>query len=89
MQYGTYVLGMLLAALISLSYVPKLQKAMLRNSTSDLSLKMLVHSRPVYASGLSYGVLRAIGCSPIRSAQHSRSLARAWLQNSRLEFLIW
>jgi uncharacterized protein with PQ loop repeat len=88
MQYGTYVLGMLLAALISLSYVPKLQKAMLRNSTSDLSLKMLVHSA-VYASGLSYGVLRAIGCSPIRSAQHSRSLARAWLQNSRLEFLIW
>jgi hypothetical protein len=42
MQYGTYVLGILLAALISLSYVTKLQKAMLRNSTSDPSLKMLV-----------------------------------------------
>jgi uncharacterized protein with PQ loop repeat len=42
MQYGTYILGILLAALISLWYVPKLQKTMLRNSTSNLSLKMLV-----------------------------------------------
>jgi MtN3 and saliva related transmembrane protein len=33
---------MLAAALTSLSYLPQLQKAMPRDSTSDLSLKMLV-----------------------------------------------
>jgi MtN3 and saliva related transmembrane protein len=42
MQYGIYILGMLAAALTSLSYLPQLQKAIPRNSTSDLSLKMLV-----------------------------------------------
>jgi len=42
MQYGIYILGMLAAALTSLSYLPQLQKTIPRNSTSDLSLKMLV-----------------------------------------------
>jgi MtN3 and saliva related transmembrane protein len=42
MQYGIYILGMLAAAPTSLSYLPQLQKAGPRNSTSDLSLKMLV-----------------------------------------------
>jgi MtN3 and saliva related transmembrane protein len=41
MQFGIYVLGMLAAALTSLSNLPQLQKAMPRDSTSDLSLKML------------------------------------------------
>jgi MtN3 and saliva related transmembrane protein len=42
MQFGIYFLGMLATALTSLSYLPQLQKAMPRDSTSDLSLKMLV-----------------------------------------------
>jgi MtN3 and saliva related transmembrane protein len=42
MQFGIYVLGMLAAALTSLSFPPQLQKAMPRDSTSNLSLKMLV-----------------------------------------------
>jgi MtN3 and saliva related transmembrane protein len=42
MQYGIYLLGITAAALTSLSYLPQLQKAMPRNSTSDLSLKMLL-----------------------------------------------
>jgi hypothetical protein len=40
MQYGTYVLGMLAAAVTS--YLPQLQKTMPQNSTFDLSLKMPV-----------------------------------------------
>jgi MtN3 and saliva related transmembrane protein len=42
MQYGIYILGMLATALTSFSYLPQLKKAMPRDSTSDLSLKMLV-----------------------------------------------
>jgi MtN3 and saliva related transmembrane protein len=40
MQYGVYILGMLAAALTSLSDLPQRLKAMPQNSTSDLSLKM-------------------------------------------------
>jgi hypothetical protein len=40
MQYGTYVLGMLAAALTL--YLPQLQRAMSQNSTFGLSLKMAV-----------------------------------------------
>jgi MtN3 and saliva related transmembrane protein len=58
MQYGIYILGMLAAALTSLSFLPQLQKVVPQNSTSDLSLKMLV----ILSAGLSlwivYGVLR-------------------------------
>ena len=42
MQYGIYILGIVAAALTSLSYLPQLRKAIPRHSTSDLSLKMLV-----------------------------------------------
>jgi MtN3 and saliva related transmembrane protein len=42
MQYGIYILGIAATALTSLSYLPQLQKAIPRHSTSDLSLKMLV-----------------------------------------------
>ena len=42
MQYGSYILGIVAAALTSLSYLPQLQKAIPRQSTSDLSLKMLM-----------------------------------------------
>jgi hypothetical protein len=37
-----YILGTHALALIPLPYLPQLQKAIPRNSTSDLSLKMLV-----------------------------------------------
>jgi MtN3 and saliva related transmembrane protein len=58
MQYGIYILGMLAAALTSLSYLPQLQKAMPRNSTSDLSLKMLVALSAGLCLWVAYGVLK-------------------------------
>jgi MtN3 and saliva related transmembrane protein len=58
MQYGIYILGMLAAALTSLSYLPQLQKAMPRNSTSDLSLKMLVVLSAGVCLWIVYGVLK-------------------------------
>jgi MtN3 and saliva related transmembrane protein len=58
MQYGIYILGMLAAALTSLSYLPQLQKAMPRNSTSDLSLKILVVLSAGLCLWIFYGVLK-------------------------------
>jgi MtN3 and saliva related transmembrane protein len=58
MQYGIYILGMLVAALTSLSYLPQLQKAVPRNSTSDRSLKMLVALSAVLCLRIVYGVLK-------------------------------
>jgi MtN3 and saliva related transmembrane protein len=58
MQYGIYILGILAAALTSLSYLPQLQKAMPRNSTSDLSLKMLVALSAGLCLWVVYGVLK-------------------------------
>jgi MtN3 and saliva related transmembrane protein len=58
MQYGIYILGMLAAALTSLSYLPQLQKAIPRNSTSDLSLKMLVALSAGLCLWIVYGVLK-------------------------------
>jgi MtN3 and saliva related transmembrane protein len=58
MQYVTYILGMLAAALTSLSYLPQLQKAMPRNSTSNLSLKMLVVLSAGLCLWIVYGVLK-------------------------------
>ena len=58
MQHGIYILGMLAAALTSLSYLPQLQKAMPRNSTSDLSLKMLVALSAGLCLWIVYGVLK-------------------------------
>jgi MtN3 and saliva related transmembrane protein len=49
---------MLAAALTSLSYLPQLQKAMPRNSTSDLSLKMLVVLSADVCLWIVYGVLK-------------------------------
>jgi MtN3 and saliva related transmembrane protein len=49
---------MLAAALTSLSYLPQLQKAMPRNSTSDLSLKMLVVLSAGLCLWIFYGVLK-------------------------------
>ena len=58
MQYGIYILGMLAAALTSLSYLPQLQKAIPRNATSDLSLKMLVALSTGLCLWIVYGVLK-------------------------------
>jgi MtN3 and saliva related transmembrane protein len=58
MQYGIYILGMLAAALTSLSYLPLLQKAIPRNSTSNLSLKMLVALSAGLCLWVVYGVLK-------------------------------
>jgi MtN3 and saliva related transmembrane protein len=58
MQYGIYILGMLAAALTSLSYLPQLQKAIPRNSTSDLSLKMLVALSAGLCLWVVYGVAK-------------------------------
>jgi len=58
MQYGIYILGMLAAALTSLSYLPQLQKAIPRNSTSDLSLKMLMALSAGLCLWVIYGVAK-------------------------------
>jgi MtN3 and saliva related transmembrane protein len=58
MQYAIYCLGMLAAALTSLSYLPQLQKAMPRNSTSNLSLKMLMVLSAGLCLWIVYGVLK-------------------------------
>ena len=58
MQYGIYILGMLAAALTSLSYLPQLQKTIPRNSTSDLSLKMLVALSAGLCLWVVYGVVK-------------------------------
>jgi MtN3 and saliva related transmembrane protein len=49
---------MLAAALTSLSYLPQLQKAIPQNSTSDLSLKMLVALSAGLCLWVVYGVLK-------------------------------
>jgi MtN3 and saliva related transmembrane protein len=49
---------MLAAALTSLSYLPQLQKAIPRNSTSDLSLKMLVALSTGLCLWVIYGVAK-------------------------------
>lgn len=58
MQYGIYILGIVAAALTSLSYLPQLQKAIPRNSTSDLSLKMLVALSTGLCLWVVYGVAK-------------------------------
>jgi MtN3 and saliva related transmembrane protein len=58
MQYGIYILGMLAAALTSLSYLPQLQKAIPRRSTSDLSLRMLMALSAGLCLWVVYGVAK-------------------------------
>ena len=49
----TTALGLVAAGLTSLSYLPQVQKALPRNSTADLSLKMLL----ALLSGLSLWIV--------------------------------
>jgi MtN3 and saliva related transmembrane protein len=58
MQYGIYILGIVAATLTSLSYLPQLQKAIPRHSTSDLSLKMLVALSTGLCLWAVYGVAK-------------------------------
>jgi MtN3 and saliva related transmembrane protein len=58
MQYGVYILGMLATALTSFSYLPQLRKAMPLDSTSDLSLKMLVTLSAGLCLWVVYGVAK-------------------------------
>jgi MtN3 and saliva related transmembrane protein len=58
MQYGIYILGMLAIALTSFSYLPQLKKAMQRDSTSDLSLEMLVALSAGLCLWVVYGVAK-------------------------------
>jgi MtN3 and saliva related transmembrane protein len=51
------VLGFVAAALTSLSYVPQVQKALPKDSTSDLSLKMLVALFAGLALWTVYGLM--------------------------------
>lgn len=58
MQHGVYILGMLAAALTSFSYLPQLRKAIPRNSTSDLSLKMLAALSTGLCLWVVYGIAK-------------------------------
>jgi MtN3 and saliva related transmembrane protein len=83
MQYGIYILGTLATALSSFSYLPQLKKAMPRDSTSDLSLDMLV------ALSVVYGVARDDWVIILANSDRRNTRARrARVQNSRLEFMI-
>jgi MtN3 and saliva related transmembrane protein len=83
------VLGLFAAALTSLSYLPQLQKAMPQNSTSDLSLKMLVVLSAVLCLRIVYGVLKDDWVVILaNSIGATLSLAVLGFKNSRLEFLI-
>lgn len=57
-ENSSSIVGLLAAALTSLSYIPQLRKALPRGATEDISLKMLI----VLCLGLSlwivYGVMR-------------------------------
>jgi MtN3 and saliva related transmembrane protein len=52
-------IGVCAAALTSLSYIPQVQKAWPRGSTSDLSLKMLLALTTGLALWVAYGVLKS------------------------------
>jgi MtN3 and saliva related transmembrane protein len=58
MQHAISMLGILAAALSSLSYLPQLQNAIPRRSTSDLSLKMLVALSTGLCLWVAYGVAK-------------------------------
>jgi MtN3 and saliva related transmembrane protein len=58
MQSIIHWIGIFAAALTSLSYVPQVQKAWPRGSTSDLSLKMLLALTAGLALWIVYGVVK-------------------------------
>jgi MtN3 and saliva related transmembrane protein len=89
MQYGTYILRMLATALTSFSYLPQLKKAMPRDSTSDLSLKMLVALSASLCLWVVYGVAKDDWVIVLaNSIGATLALAVLGFKNSRLEFMI-
>jgi MtN3 and saliva related transmembrane protein len=66
---------MLAAALTSLSYLPQLRKAMPRDSTSDLSLKMPIALSAGLCLWVVYGILKQdwVIILANSTAQHFRS----------------
>ena len=75
--------GLLAAALTSLSYIPQLRKAWPRGKTEDVSLKMLI----VLCSGLAlwiiYGVCQGTGSSQLPTSWACSGRRRTGLQGSR------
>lgn len=53
----TKLLGLLAAALTSLSYIPQVRKALPRKSTEDLSLKMLLALFAGLSLWIAYGAI--------------------------------
>jgi MtN3 and saliva related transmembrane protein len=53
----TKLLGLLAAALTSLSYIPQVRKALPRKSTDDLSLKMLLALFAGLSLWIAYGAI--------------------------------
>ncbi len=54
----TTVLGLIAAALTSLSYIPQVRKAFPRGATEDISLKMLIALFSGLALWIVYGLMR-------------------------------
>lgn len=58
MENISSIVGLLAASLTSLSYIPQLRKAWPRNSTEDISLKMLIVLSSRLSLWIVYGVLQ-------------------------------
>lgn len=58
MQHLIDIVGLMAAALTSLSYIPQVRKAWPRGSTGDLSLKMLAVLAAGLATWIAYGILK-------------------------------
>ncbi len=58
-DYFSSIVGLLAAALTSLSYIPQLQKAWPRGATDDISLKMLVVLSLGLSLWIAYGLIRS------------------------------
>ena len=61
MEHLIPAIGIAAAVLTSLSYIPQVQKAWPRGSTSDLSLKMLVVLTTGLVLWVGYGLLKGDG----------------------------
>ncbi len=96
-------IGIVAAALTSLSYIPQVRKAWLRGSTHDLSLKMLVALTTGLLLWIGYGLLKGDwvivaataparrcreACSPSRSATFDPAVESSRAMSGRRPSLI-
>lgn len=58
-EYFSSIIGLLAAALTSLSYIPQLRKAWPSGATEDISLKMLIVLCLGLALWIAYGTIRS------------------------------